>query len=366
MNNGQDLYIGLMSGTSSDAIDAALVQFSDSGWELLSTLAATLDASIVDRIQHAVDGTADRINDISELDALLAQAFADTALRLKAQARVDQITAIGSHGQTVRHRPGGCLPYTVQLGSGSRIAALTGITTVSDFRTADLALGGQGAPLVPAFHRAVFSNPDENRVIVNIGGIANATVLHRKDRLSGFYTGPGNTLMDHWFRQHQPGAYDENGTWARSGKYLPKLLSALLEHDYFSRPLPKSTGLEEFNLDWLSTYLIGNERPEDVQATLVELTVESISQSIKNNVPATDAVYLCGGGANNEYLINQLDNRLTPLPLYASDRLGLPVDWVEAVAFAWLAKERLKNRATNCPEVTGSSRELALGAVYLG
>ena len=194
-----------MSGTSSDAIDAALVQFSDSGWELLSTLAATLDASIVDRIQHAVDGTADRINDISELDALLAQAFADTALRLKAQARVDQITAIGSHGQTVRHRPGGCLPYTVQLGSGSRIAALTGITTVSDFRTADLALGGQGAPLVPAFHRAVFSNPDENRVIVNIGGIANATVLHRKARLSGFDTGPGNTLMDHWFRQHQPG-----------------------------------------------------------------------------------------------------------------------------------------------------------------
>ena len=161
-------------------------------------------------------------------------------------------------------------------------------------------------------------------MIVNIGGIANATVLHRKDRLSGFDTGPGTTLMDHWFRQHQPGAYDENGTWARSGKYLPKLLSALLEHDYFSRPLPKSTGLEEFNLDWLSTYLIGNERPEDVQATLVELTVESISQSIKNNVPATDAVYLCGGGANNEYLINQLDNRLTPLPLYASDRLGLP------------------------------------------
>ena len=366
MNSGQDLYIGLMSGTSSDAIDAALVQFSDTGCELVSTLAATLDAPIVDRIQRAVDGTADRISDISELDALLAQAFADTALRLKAQARVDQITAIGSHGQTVRHRPRGCLPYTVQLGSGSRIAALTGITTVSDFRTADLALGGQGAPLVPAFHRAVFSNPDENRVIVNIGGIANATVLHRKDRLSGFDTGPGNTLMDHWFRQHQPGAYDENGTWAQSGKYLPKLLSALLEHDYFSRPLPKSTGLEEFNLDWLSTCLIGNERPEDVQATLVELTVESISQSIKNNVPATDAVYLCGGGANNEYLINQLDNRLKPLPLYASDRLGLPVDWVEAVAFAWLAKERLKNRATNCPEVTGSSRELALGAVYLG
>ena len=355
-----------MSGTSSDAIDATLVQFTHSGCELISTLATSLDASILDRIHRAVDGTADRVNDISELDILLSQAFANTALRLKAQAGVNQITAIGSHGQTVRHQPRGCLPYTVQLGNGARIAALTGITTVSDFRTADLALGGQGAPLVPAFHRAVFSNPDENRVIVNIGGIANATVLHRKDRLSGFDTGPGNTLMDHWFRQHQPGAYDENGTWARSGKYLPKLLSALLEHDYFSRPLPKSTGLEEFNLDWLSTYLIGNERPEDVQATLVELTVESISQSIKNNVPATDAVYLCGGGANNEYLINQLDNRLTPLPLYASDRLGLPVDWVEAVAFAWLAKERLKNRPTNCPEVTGSSRELALGAVYLG
>ena len=366
MNSGQDFYIGLMSGTSSDAIDAALVQFSDSGCELVSTLAATLDTPIVDRIQHAVDGTADRINDISELDALLAQAFANTALCLKAQAGVDQITAIGSHGQTVRHQPGGCFPYSVQLGSGARIAALTGITTVSDFRTADLALGGQGAPLVPAFHRAVFSAPDENRVIVNIGGIANVTVLHRKDRLSGFDTGPGNTLMDHWFRQHQPGAYDEDGTWAQSGKYLPKLLNAFLEHDYFSRPLPKSTGLEEFNLDWLNRYLIGDERPEDVQATLVGLTAESISQSIKTNAPATDAVYLCGGGANNEYLVNQLENRLTPLPLYTSDRLGLPVDWVEAVAFAWLAKERLKSRPTNCPEVTGSSRELALGAVYLG
>ena len=366
MNNGQDLYIGLMSGTSSDAIDAALVQFSDSGCELLSTLAATLDAPIVDRIQRAVDGTADRISDISELDVLLAQAFADTALLLKEQAGVDQITAIGSHGQTVRHQPRGCLPYTVQLGNGARIAALTGITTVSDFRTADLALGGQGAPLVPAFHRAIFSNPNENRVIINIGGIANVTVLHRKDRLSGFDTGPGNTLMDHWFRQHQPGIYDENGTWARSGTCLPKLLRTLLECDYFSRHPPKSTGLEEFNLDWLNTYLIGDKRPEDVQATLVELTAESISQSIKTNAPATDAVYLCGGGANNEYLVNQLNNRLTPVSLYTSDRLGLPVDWVEAVAFAWLAKERLKNRPTNCPVVTGSSRELALGAVYLG
>ena len=197
MDSGQDLYIGLMSGTSSDAIDAALVRFSDSGCELISTLAATLDAPILDRIIRAVDGTADRISDISELDVLLAQAFADTALFLKDQAGVDQITAIGSHGQTVRHQPCGCLPYTVQLGNGARIAALTGITTVSDFRTADLALGGQGAPLVPAFHRAIFSDPGENRVIVNIGGIANVTVLHRQDRLSGFDTGPGNTLMDH-------------------------------------------------------------------------------------------------------------------------------------------------------------------------
>lgn len=366
MNSGQDLYIGLMSGTSSDAIDAALVQFSDSGFELLSTLAVTLDEPIVDRIQRAVDGTADRISDISELDALLAQAFADTAQRLKAQAGVDQITAIGSHGQTVKHQPRGCLPYTVQLGNGARIAALTNTTTVSDFRTADLALGGQGAPLVPAFHRAVFSDPDENRVIINIGGIANVTVLHREDQLSGFDTGPGNTLMDHWFRQHQAGAYDKNGAWAHTGKYLPELLSTLLEYDYFSRPVPKSTGLEEFNLGWLSTSLIGDERPEDVQATLVELTVESIAQSINKNATTTDAVYLCGGGAHNEYLVNQLNNRLTPLPLYTSDRLGLPVDWVEAVAFAWLAKERLKNRPTNCPEVTGSSRELALGAVYLG
>ena len=366
MNSGQDFYIGLMSGTSSDAIDAALVQFSDSGCELVSTLAASLDASILERIQHAADGTADRISDVAELDALLAQAFADTALSLKAQAGVDQITAIGSHGQTVRHQPDGCLPYTVQLGSGARIAALTGITTVSDFRTADLALGGQGAPLVPTFHRAVFSDPDENRVIVNIGGIANATTLHQKDPLSGFDTGPGNTLMDHWFRRHQLGAYDLNGAWARSGRNLPKLLNALLACDFFSRPLPKSTGLDEFNLDWLNTHLTADERPEDVQATLVELTAESIAQSLKRNAPGTDAVYLCGGGANNEYLVCRLDNRITPLPLYTTDRLSLPVDWVEAVAFAWLAKERLKSQPTNCPEVTGSSRELALGAVYLG
>ena len=366
MKNGQDLYIGLMSGTSSDAIDAALVQFSNSGCELISTLAAPLDTPILDRINRAANGTADRVNEISELDALLSQAFANTALRLKAEAGVQQITAIGSHGQTVRHQPRGRLPYTVQLGNGARIAALTGITTVSDFRTADLALGGQGAPLVPAFHRAVFSDPIEDRVIVNIGGIANATVLHRKDQLSGFDTGPGNTLMDHWFRQHQSGSYDENGTWAQSGEYLPKLLSTLLEYDYFTRPLPKSTGLEEFNLDWLNAYLSGDERPEDIQATLVELTAESISQSIKTNAPATNAIYLCGGGANNKHLVNRLDQRLTRLPLNTSDRIGLPPDWVEAVAFAWLAKERLEHRPTNCPEVTGSSRALALGAVYLG
>ena len=197
MNSGQDLYIGLMSGTSSDAIDAALVKFSSSGCELISTLATKLDAPILDRIKRAANGTADRVKDISELDALVSQAFANTAVRLKAKAGAHQITAIGSHGQTVRHQPRGRLPYTVQLGNGARIAALTGITTVSDFRTADLALGGQGAPLVPAFHRAVFSDPNENRVIVNIGGIANATILHRNDQLSGFDTGPGNTLMDH-------------------------------------------------------------------------------------------------------------------------------------------------------------------------
>ena len=172
--------------------------------------------------------------------------------------------------------------------------------------------------------------------------------------------------MDHWFRQHQSGTYDENGTWAQTGEYLPKLLSTLLAYAYFSRPLPKSTGLEEFNLDWLNAYLSGDERPEDIQATLVELTAESISQSIKTNAPGTDAIYLCGGGANNKCLVNRLDQRLSHLPLYTSDRIGLPPDWVEAVAFAWLAKERLERRPTNCPEVTGSSRELALGAVHLG
>ena len=360
-----ELYIGLMSGTSSDAIDAALVSITESSTRLLHSLAVPIDKSLTGCIRAAVDGSADRLEDVYALDVALGEAFADAALALIKASGKRTIKAIGSHGQTVRHRPNAARPFSAQLGSGAVIAARTGITTVNDFRSGDIALGGQGAPLTPVFHQALFSAADEHRVILNIGGISNVTILHGKSSLLGFDTGPGNTLLDHWYRCHHLGQFDKNGDWSRDGQQLTGLLDNLLDDPYFSRPVPKSTGLEYFNLNWLRGHLDGTEKPEDVQATLVCLTAQSITQALQMHAPQTGRMFLCGGGAQNQQLVRQLREGLPNVALHQTDELGIPTDWVEAVAFAWLARQRLKAQVTSLPEVTGAHQPLSLGAVYL-
>ncbi|MEC9330480.1 MAG: anhydro-N-acetylmuramic acid kinase [Pseudomonadota bacterium] len=365
MSAAGNLYIGLMSGTSSDAIDAALVRITDTSVTLLQSLAVPISSSLVTSISAAVDESEDRLDDLYTLDVALGEAFAEAALELMGLCKNNKITAIGSHGQTIRHRPNHTRPYSVQLGSGAVIATRTGITTVTDFRSGDIALGGQGAPLVPAFHQSLFAAPDEHRVILNIGGIANATILPSEGPILGFDTGPGNTLLDHWYRCHRDGQFDHNGNWSRQGCCLPKLLDTLLQDPYFSQPLPKSTGLEYFNLNWLRRHLDGTEKAQDVQATLVQLTSEAIARTLRIHAPQTHRMYLCGGGVRNRHLVDQIQTSLSSVSVQQTDALGVPADWVEAVAFAWLARQRLKGLTTSLPEVTGSSRSLSLGAVYL-
>ncbi len=272
------------------------------------------------------------------------------------------IVAIGCHGQTIRHRPDA--GYTIQLGNGALLTELTGITVVCDFRGRDIAAGGEGAPLVPAFHAAVFSHPSVHRVVVNIGGIANVSDLPPCADVRGFDTGPGNILMDAWIQRHLGRAFDEDGAWAQSGRPDDKLLSRLLAHEYFSRKPPKSTGRENFHLAWVEQYLTGREKAEDVQATLLALTAASIARSIRSYCSGTTQIYLCGGGAQNGALLSVLKGMFPEALVTRTDELGIGADWVEACAFAWLAHQALQRRPGNLPAVTGAKGLRILGAIY--
>jgi anhydro-N-acetylmuramic acid kinase len=279
------------------------------------------------------------------------------------------VRAIGSHGQTIRHRPPAPHqnhPFTLQVGDPSSIAQLTGIATVADFRRRDIAAGGQGAPLVPAFHRAVF-NSNRCRAIVNIGGIANITLLPTAGSVLGFDTGPGNTLMDSWITRHRGESYDRDGAWAAAGKVVPSLLTSLLNDPYFAAPAPKSTGREHFNLAWLDRHLAESTSPvsaSDVQATLAELTAQSIARAIVALSPAPREVFVCGGGAYNSHLMVRLEALLHPRQLGNTAQLGIAPEWVEATAFAWLAQQTLAGKPGNEPAVTGAQSYCVLGAIY--
>lgn len=283
--------------------------------------------------------------------------------------KTDQpIRAIGSHGQTVRHFPAAQPPYSVQLGNGAVLAELTGLTTVCDFRSRDLAAGGEGAPLVPAFHRAIFSHPEKNRAVVNIGGIANITVLpavsERNREVLGFDTGPGNTLLDGWAEQHLGQPFDADGGWARQGVCDEALLADLLSDPYFSRAAPKSAGREYFHLEWLTQFASAQSlSPEEVQATLVELTARSIADAVHATAPDCASVYLCGGGAKNRFLVQRLQANLG-CELATTDTLGLAGQHVEAAAFAWLAQQAVHGLSGNLPGVTGAQGSRVLGAIY--
>ncbi|MEN0039643.1 MAG: anhydro-N-acetylmuramic acid kinase [Cellvibrio sp.] len=366
----RQLYIGLMSGTSADAIDAALIDLESSA-QLIATHTLPLPPEIRQQI-HALSLPNDNeIDRMGALDAELGRLFAQVSLELIAKSGIDasQITVIGSHGQTIRHRPPGSPQgtFTLQIGDPNIIAELTGITTVADFRRRDMAAGGQGAPLVPAFHRAIFHSPNNDRVVVNIGGMANITWLPTQGRVSGFDTGPGNVLMDNWIHSHSGNTYDKDGAWAASGIVNQELLANLLGENYFTLPAPKSTGRESFNRDWLDRNIIALSSapsPADVQATLLELTAVTIADSINKLGDTTKEVFVCGGGAYNPVLMQRLQDLLRGDKVVSTSALGVDPQWIEAMAWAWLAQQTINHKPGNVREVTGANREVILGGVY--
>lgn len=362
-----ELYIGLISGTSADGIDAALVDFSTTTPTVIGTHYQPYPSDIREKVLSLCKRGEDEIERLGELDALLGKTFAKAVQTLleKQSLTPATIKAIGSHGQTIRHRP---QLFTLQIADPNIIAAETGITTVADFRRKDMAQGGQGAPLVPAFHEQILASKDSNRIIVNIGGIANITVLNKnKAPVIGFDTGPGNVLLDTWIAKHQQKRYDENGSWGAEGEVDPALLQQMLTEPYFKLPAPKSTGRELFHSEWLDRQLNQYQKaisPVDVQATLVELTAQSILDAIRKEISEGE-VLICGGGAHNQLLMERLKALGAPNYQVASTmQYGIDPDWVEALAFAWLAKQTLQRAPGNLPSVTGAKRATILGGIY--
>lgn len=357
------LYIGLMSGTSMDGIDAVLADLG-SVPKLLHHSHQPFSPQLRTSLLALNDAGSDELHRAALAANALALGYATVVHTLLTQAHtaVNQITAIGCHGQTVRHRPES--GYTIQLVNGALLAELTGIRVVCDFRSRDIAAGGEGAPLVPAFHRAVFAHPQQSRAVVNIGGIANITGLPAQRDVIGFDCGPGNVLMDGWIMAHQGVAYDAGGAWAAQGTVLPELLERLLAHEFFDRLPPKSTGRDLFNLKNLETALAGNERPVDVQATLCELTATAIARALTVHCADAREVYLCGGGARNDVLHKRLAALLPARRVAVTDELGIAAESVEAAAFAWLAHRALAGEAGNLPQVTGARGLRVLGAIY--
>jgi len=362
------LYLGLISGTSVDGVDAALTDFSDGRCRVLAARTMAYPNALDRRVRALIEtGHAD-LAELGAVDVALGRFFADCALALirEAARRPEEIRAIGHHGQTVFHKPTEPEPFTMQIGDPNSIAALTGITTVADFRRLDMAFGGQGAPMVPAFHEWLFRHPSETRVILNIGGISNVTVLAPDAATLGFDTGPGNTLLDLWISRCQGVPYDVGGALAAAGQVDPHLLDALLNEPYFERPAPKSTGRELFNAAWLDGRLANRGAtlsPSDVQATLAELTAASIANGLDLTGTVPDRIVVCGGGVYNEDLLGRLRSRLN-CPVESSAEHGLAPDWVEACAFAWLAAARLNGCPGNLPSVTGARQAVTLGGVY--
>jgi anhydro-N-acetylmuramic acid kinase len=358
-------YIGLISGTSRDGVDAALVSFVNERPAVRATLCLAYPDSLAHRLERMVRaGRRPSDEESRELDPAIAKHFADTALQLIRGAGLDPgvVRAIGSHGQTVWHDPDGPVPESIQLGSPSRIAGRTGILTVGDFRRADIEAGGQGAPLAPLLHRALFRPGQGKRVVLNLGGIANVSLVDDRGVVSGFDTGPANCLLDAWIQDQLGEPFDRDGAWSAGGRVDRQLLEVLLRDPWLARPPPKSTGIEYFNLAWLRAHMTGcATAPRDVQATLAELTALSVADAIRSRSP-TD-VLLCGGGVHNTDLVDRLRRHLRGTPLRSTSDFGIDPDWVEAVLFAWLARERLHGRPQDTRAITGAHEPILLGTI---
>ena len=366
------LYLGLISGTSADGIDVALASFARKP-KLLASLAHPYPENLRRRILTLAQGDGRiALDEFGALDVEIARAFAAaaTALLQREGIAANKIRALGSHGQTVRHRPLGATPYTMQLGDPNVIAELTGITTVADFRRRDIAAGGHGAPLAPAFHAAMLERDKKTRVVLNLGGIANITILPGDERqpLRGFDTGPASCLLDAWIAKHLDQPYDKDGAYAASGRIDETLLKRLLADPYFAEPPPKSTGREVFHLTWLNEHLRGLAlAPKHVQATLVALSAITIADAIRAYARGAREVWACGGGVHNPVLMMAIADALAPIPVESIAEIGIDPDFVEAMTFAWLARERLDDRAApNVHTVTGARGPRVLGGVYYG
>ncbi len=365
-------YIGLISGTSADGIDAALVRF-DGGdntplhAELIAARTLPWQPDVRARLVWLGQGGAlDSLDELGELDAQVGEAFAEAALAILETAGIErsQVAAIGSHGQTVRHRPYVAHPFSLQIGDAARIVERTGITTIADFRRRDIAAGGHGAPLLPALHHALLHDPGEQRAVLNLGGIANLTLLPSDGAVRGFDTGPANALMDLWCHEHTGRPYDEAGAWGATGQVDAALLERLLGDPWFAQPPPKSSGREHFQRKWLAPHLRSGAVPVDVQATLRELTARTIAEALHASQPDTQRVLVCGGGVHNPVLMETLRQVLPGVALASTAEFGLDPDHVEAMGFAWLARQTLAGKPGNLPTVTGAAGPRILGAIY--
>jgi len=369
------LYLGLISGTSADGIDAALVRLADdervAGCELLLGRTFPWDDALRTRLVELGQGGECRsLDELGTLDVRVAEGFADAAMRLLREAGVDpaRVHAIGSHGQTVRHRPQGAAgdgrwPFTMQLGDGHLIAERCGIATVADFRRRDVAAGGQGAPLLPALHAALLHDAGEERAVLNLGGIANLTLLPRHGAVRGFDTGPANALLDAWCQRHTGAAYDAGGAFAAGGQVDAALLARLLDEPWLALPPPKSSGREQFHLDWLAPRLRG-EPAADVQATLLEFSAATVADALLASQPATRRLLVCGGGVHNPHLLARIAARLPGVAVASTAACGLDPDFVEAMGFAWLARQTLAGHPGNLPAVTGARGTRVLGCIH--
>ena len=364
-------FIGLLSGTSIDAVDCVLADFADPRPILVATHSEPISSALRTDILELCAGKGLSLLHLGETDVIVGRIFAEAVTNLleKCGLQASDILAIGSHGQTVKHYPAGKNAFTLQIGDPNTISHLTGITTIADFRRKDMAAGGQGAPLAPLFHQSYFLDKNVRRAVLNVGGIANISLLKHdsETELTGFDSGPGNVLMDWWISLKQGLPYDSGGQWAESGSVHPRLLAQLLDEPYFALPFPKSTGRELFNMDWLESKLITLDTisDADVQATLLELTARSIAQSADWTGRGIQEVAVCGGGAHNSALLRRLAQLIPDIKVFSSARLGLSPNWVEGMAFAWLANKTWKGESIDCTSVTGSSKPCILGGIYL-
>lgn len=370
------IFIGLISGTSMDGIDAVLVDFASGRPRALGAETFQYPTALRSALdQLRADPDAFPASRLARLDAEVGQAFADAALGLldRAQIAADQVRAIGSHGQTVLHRPDDEFAHTLQIGDPTRIAGQTGIDVVADLRRADLAAGGQGAPLAPLIHQALLADGKENRLVVNLGGIANVTLLPAEGGVSGFDTGPANCFMDDWYRAHhraedgKAARFDDGGQWAASGDVDEAWLHELMQDPYLHREPPKSTGIEYFSPAWLERRLPedAESRAADIQATLAEFSAASLAANIERHVPfEPDRVLICGGGVANTDLVRRLEARLGGTPIESTAEHGIDPDFVEATLIAWLAREFMAGRAIDTPPITGARRPVRLGALW--